>query len=112
MAKPRFSVLIPSRNRLEVLQLAVQSVVAQGRRDVEIVVSDNASDQDYVDLLASIEELEVKYSRSDDLLSVTDNWNRALSLAAGDYIIMLGDDDALTPDIFDRLDIWIEQFDE
>lgn len=112
MINPRYSVLIPSRNRLELLQLAVQSIAAQNRSDVEIVISDNASDEDYEAYLSAIKERNIVSSRSNVPISVTDNWNRALSLATGDYIIMLGDDDALTPGIFDRLDNWIQQFEE
>ncbi len=112
MTNPRYSVLIPSRNRLELLQLAVESVTAQDRNDVEIVISDNASDQDYESYLNAIQRHNIVSSRSNAPISVTDNWNRALSLATGDYIIMLGDDDALTPGFFDRMDNWLRQFEE
>lgn len=42
---------------------------------------------------------------------MTENWNRALEHARGDYIIMLGDDDALTPGALRRFASHIEAFD-
>ena len=91
------SVLIPSRNRLDLLKMAVQSVLLQDFDDFEIVVSDNASSEDYGGYLESLGDPRIRYIRSDTPLSVTNNWNRALEAARGDYVVMLGDDDALAP---------------
>ncbi|MEJ2815647.1 MULTISPECIES: glycosyltransferase family 2 protein [unclassified Caulobacter] len=92
-----FSVLIPSRNRLNLLKLAVESVRLQDFGDFEIVISDNASDDDYRGYVDELGDARVRYLRSDSPLSVTENWNRALEAAQGDYVVMLGDDDAMAP---------------
>ncbi|MDR3685373.1 MAG: glycosyltransferase family A protein [Coriobacteriia bacterium] len=91
----RFSILLPTRERLELLKYAVQSVLDQDFQDWEIVVSDNASEQDVAGFLSELGDPRVVYLRSDTLLTVTDNWNRALEHASGDYVLMLGDDDGL-----------------
>jgi cephalosporin hydroxylase len=39
--------------------------------------------------------------RLGDAVAVTDNWNHALSAARGQYVVMLGDDDALAPGYFE-----------
>ncbi len=44
MTRPLFSILLPSRNRLELLHHAVHSVLRQDA-DLEIVIADNASDE-------------------------------------------------------------------
>jgi glycosyltransferase involved in cell wall biosynthesis len=93
----KFSVLIPTRERLELLRHAVESVRLQDYADWEVVISDNASSQDVAGYVASLGEPRVRYSRTETLLPVTDNWNRALEQSSGDYLIMLGDDDALLP---------------
>jgi hypothetical protein len=49
--------------------------------------------------------------RSDVKLAVTDSWNRAFSMARGDYVIMLGDDDSLCPGFFARALEVIRKFD-
>jgi glycosyltransferase involved in cell wall biosynthesis len=93
----KFSFLIPSKNRLELLKFTVDSIFRQDYRDFEIVISDNASEQDYLSYINQIDDKRIVYQRAATPVSVTENWNRALSMASGDYVLMLGDDDALTP---------------
>jgi glycosyltransferase involved in cell wall biosynthesis len=91
----KFSILLPTRNRLEYLRLAVESVLRQDFDDWEIVISDNFSEDDIGGYVRSLEETRVVYVRTERPVPVTENWNRALAHSTGDYFIMLGDDDAL-----------------
>lgn len=93
----KFSVLLPTRNRIDLLRHAVESVRMQDYADWEIVISDNASEEDVAGFVASCGDDRIRYSRTDSFLPVTENWNRALEQSSGDYLIMLGDDDALMP---------------
>jgi len=99
----KFSVLLPTRNRLDLLRLAIETVRHQDYDDWEIIVSDNASDDDIPGLVDSLADERIHYVRSDRLIPVTDNWNLALAHCNGDYIIMLGDDDGLLPGYFTSL---------
>jgi glycosyltransferase involved in cell wall biosynthesis len=111
-AAPLFSILLPSRNRLPLLRHAIASIEAQAGADVEIIVADNASDEDYVGYVAKVPEIRIVYARCDTPISVTANWNRAVAIARGDYIIMLGDDDALAPNLLAKLRDLIRRFDD
>jgi glycosyltransferase involved in cell wall biosynthesis len=91
----KFSILLPTRDRLELLRLAVESVRIQEDADWEIVISDNRSAADVAGYVAALDDARVQYMRTPALLPVTDNWNAALERSRGDYVIMLGDDDAL-----------------
>lgn len=93
----KLSVLLPTRNRLDLLKLAIESVRMQDYSDWEIIVSDNASDDDIGAYIKSLEDPRIHCRRFEQLVPVTDNWNAALELATGEYVIMLGDDDALVP---------------
>jgi glycosyltransferase involved in cell wall biosynthesis len=93
----KISVLIPSKNRLELLKYAISSILVQNDASIEIVVSDNASNEDYRGYIDSLADARIVYHRLKKPVSVTENWRQALSLCSGDYIIMLGDDDALAP---------------
>ena len=93
----KFSILLPTRNRLDLLQYAVASVRQQDDPDWEIVISDNASTEDVAGFAASLGDDRVRYFRTDHLVPVTENWNAALDRSRGDYVIMLGDDDGLMP---------------
>lgn len=96
----KFSVLIPTRDRLEYFRHAVHSVLQQDYDDWEVVVSDNASSEDYRSYVSGLADARIVYSRSAEGLSVTDNWNRALSMSSGEYVVMLGDDDGLMQGYF------------
>ena len=98
----KFSVLLPTRNRLELLRPAIETVRRQDDANWEIVVSDNASQEDVHGFVDSLGDDRIVYVRSDTSIPVTDNWNLALSHCTGDYIIMLGDDDGLLPGYFSR----------
>lgn len=93
----KLSFLIPSKNRLEFLAQAVESILRQNYEDFEIIITDNASEQDYASYVKGIGDNRIVYSKSLTPVSVTQNWNNALNLSSGDYILMLGDDDALAP---------------
>jgi glycosyltransferase involved in cell wall biosynthesis len=96
----KFSVLLPTRNRLTLLRYAVQSVLRQDHQDWEIIISDNLSEEDVAGYVRDLADPRIRYFRTERFLSVTDNWNQALEQSSGDYVIMLGDDDSLAPRYF------------
>jgi glycosyltransferase involved in cell wall biosynthesis len=97
------SVLIPTRDRLEYLRHAVESVRRQSRADWEVVIADNASSEDIGAYVASLDDPRILYRRSDESIPVTDNWNVAIDASTGEQVIMLGDDDALMPGYLEAL---------
>lgn len=107
----KFSILLPTRNRLELLRLAIESVRMQDHADWEILISDNASDVDIAEHVDTLRDRRIKTRRFSELVPVTDNWNAALEIATGDYIIMLGDDDVLVPGGLSRMRQTIEAWD-
>lgn len=96
----KFSVLLPTRNRLEYLKHAITTVREQEYPHWEIIISDNDSEDDISGYISSLKDERIQYSRTESFIPVTDNWNRALEKATGDYLIMLGDDDALVKNYF------------
>lgn len=107
----KFSVLLPTRNRLDLLSYAVETVRRQDHSDWEIIISDNFSEEDIAGYVRSIDDSRIKYFRTDKFVPVTDNWNNALAKSDGDYVIMLGDDDCLMKGYFSTLKKIIEEHD-
>jgi glycosyltransferase involved in cell wall biosynthesis len=105
----KISFLIPSKNRVSLLKQAVASIIDQREMEFEIIISDNASSEDYSAYVGELNDERIVYYRQLDPVSVTENWKRALSLATGDYILMLGDDDALAPRFFSGLREYLTQ---
>jgi glycosyltransferase involved in cell wall biosynthesis len=91
------SVLLPTHNRLPYLRYAVESVRRQDDSDWEVVVSDNCSEEDIEGFVSGLDDPRVRYVRTESFVPVTDNWNNALRHSQGDWVVMLGDDDALLP---------------
>ena len=106
----KFSILLPTRNRVRYLEYAMQTVLRQDYGEWEIIVSDNDSDEDVEGLCRSIGDERVKYYRTREFVPVTDNWNNALARSTGDYVIMLGDDDALMRGHLSTMARLIEEF--
>jgi glycosyltransferase involved in cell wall biosynthesis len=107
---PLVSVLLPTRNRLEFLRYALETVLRQDDPDWEIVVSDNDSEDDIAGHVAGLADDRVRYVRTASFVPVTDNWNNALEHSTGRYVVMLGDDDGLMPGYVGRLRELVERF--
>lgn len=105
---PTFSILLPTRNRLQLLCLAIETVLRQDFSDWEIVVSDNASEEDVEGHIRRLAEERIRYVRTPSFIPVTDNWNNALANSTGRWVIMLGDDDGLMPGALTRFASLIE----
>lgn len=99
-AQPKVSVGIPTYNRAEKLARAVESVLAQTYRNVELLISDNASSdgtEAYCRALCERED-RVNYTRSAVNRGPTANFNVLFEQMQGDYAMVLSDDDWLEPD--------------
>lgn len=99
----KFSVLIPTRNRLKYLKYAVETVLRQDYADWELIISDNNSEEDIESYVRSLNDSRIRYFRTDRFVPVTDNWNNALDKSTGEYVLMLGDDDCLMKGYFSTI---------
>lgn len=98
MTEPFFSIIIPTRNRADLLRDALRSAVNQTFDDYEIVISNNWCSDHTDAVVAEFEGSRIRYVRTSSLLSQPDHWEYVLQFARGRYITYLCDDDALTPD--------------
>lgn len=101
----RFSVLLPTRNGGPFLRDCIISILEEPYQDMELVISDNANIDGTQEVVKSFgAEKRLKVIRSDKVVNVTENWNRAFHACSGDYILMIGDDDCLLPGYFKRME--------
>lgn len=97
------SVLVPSRNRPDLLREALVSVAAQTHCDHEVIVIDDASSPSVDESVIRAAGLHrFKLLRNDRALGATGARERAEALASGDFIVHLDDDDLLAPDALAR----------
>lgn len=96
---PRFSIVIPTRDRPETLKHALRSCLDQDFEDYEIVVFDNSSVAPCAEVVSQVAgEFPgriVRYEKAKQPLAMTHSWENALELAQGEHVSILGDDDGL-----------------
>jgi len=97
VSAPRFSVLIPARDRPDTLRHTLATVAAQDGGDYEIVVADNCGGPEIRRIAEQFAAPRLRYLRSDEILPMAANWERGLAACGGDYVTVLGDDDAFLP---------------
>lgn len=90
----RVSIIIASLNSREFLPKAIESVFAQSFQDLELVVCDGASTDGTVEYLRSLNDPRLIW-RSEKDGGITQAWNKALTLATGEWLLFLGADDYL-----------------
>lgn len=97
---PLVSVYIPTRNRSALLRRAIDSVLAQSYPEIEILVCDEASDDDTPEVIADyIARYPGKftYLRNDVPQGACRARNRCMEHARGTYVTGLDDDDFFHP---------------
>ena len=94
---PLFSVVIPTHNRADLLCYTIQGVLNQDFDDYEIIVSDNFSCDNTKQIIRSFSDKRIKYISTVKYLSAGDSWDFAIYDAKGKYIVMMPDDDCMTP---------------
>jgi hypothetical protein len=99
----KFTVIIPTRSRPDTLKWALKSCIEQDYDDLEVIVCDNYSQDHTVEVVNSYKDSRIKYINPGRRLSMSDNWEFALEQSSGDYINYIGDDDAMLPRAFSRL---------
>src|SRR4051794_771114 len=97
MSTPRFSVVIPTRERAATLRSCLRTCLAQDFDDYEIIVCDNHSSPPTAEVVSELAHPRLRYVRAPEPLAMSANWELALSQATGEYIVLLGDDDGLIP---------------
>lgn len=97
---PRVSVVIPTFNRSDYVQKAIQSVFHQTYRDLEIIVCDDGSTDNTVETVKSMQigsELPIKIEVLPFNLGASAARNKGVFLADGELIAFLDSDDIWKP---------------
>jgi glycosyltransferase involved in cell wall biosynthesis len=102
---PLVSVGMPVRNGGKMFAAALESVRAQTHRNLEIIISDNASDDETSDIAraAAAADPRIMYVRQEPGLRAYDNFMQVLSQARGEYFVWAAHDDLRSADFVERL---------
>lgn len=97
MNEPKITVIISTRERSEVLEKSLKTVTGQSYDNLEIIVSDNYSCDGTEDIVRSTNDKRVKYLNTGRRVSMSHNWEFALSHVTEGWVTIIGDDDGLLP---------------
>ncbi|MDZ5661159.1 glycosyltransferase [Nocardioides sp. S-58] len=99
---PLLSVVIPTRNRMATLVHSIANVLESGD-DLEVVVHDTSDDPHAWDdvALRFRGEPRLRYAYTSPPQSFAETFDKAVSLARGRYVTIIGDDDGVLPQLLD-----------
>ncbi|MEX0685080.1 MAG: glycosyltransferase [Balneolales bacterium] len=97
--KPTVTIGISTYNRAnQYLKDALDSAVAQLWPNLEIIVSDNCSEDHTEELVSRYSDSRIKYIRQKKNIGAKNNFNFCLNQAKGKYFLLLHDDDLIDQD--------------
>lgn len=100
--QPLISVIIPVYNTQEYIERSVESVLSNTYRNLEVICVDDGSTDDSLQLLTMLAEKDTRVKViSQENAGPSAARNRALDMAAGEYITFVDSDDWISPFFFE-----------
>jgi glycosyltransferase involved in cell wall biosynthesis len=96
--KPLVSVCIPCFNGEQCISNTIQNVLNQTLTDFELIIVNDSSKDLTEEVILGFKDTRIKYYKNDKNLGMVKNWNKALSLANGEFIKLLCMDDLIAED--------------
>ncbi len=92
---PRISIVIPTRNRRAILAETINSILAQTFANWELLVVDDASEDDTFSYVSGLGDQRIRLIRLEQHAERSAARNTGLDLARGEFVLFLDDDDLL-----------------
>lgn len=101
-ASPRLTIVIPTLNRAHCVGRAIESALAQVDADIEVIVSDNGSNDGTAAVIARYDDPRLRKFRHESTMPPQAHGNFLLDMARGEFFLGLSDDDYIEPDFARR----------
>lgn len=98
----KISVVTASYNYHDYIKEAVQSVLDQTYQDWELIIVDDCSTDNSVEVIKSFKDDRIKLFVNEKNLGLKETVKRGIENAAGDWIVFLESDDTLMPDNIEK----------
>lgn len=107
-SSPLVSILIPTHNRPDYFELALNSVLVQNYENIEIIVSDNSDDDlTYQRILPYLgKHQQINYSRVPGF-TATENFRNCFELSKGEFVNYLMDDDLFQSEKISKMMVYM-----
>ena len=102
---PRFTVIIPQKDRAEYLKWTLKTCMIQDYPNFEIIVSDDCSVDNSVEIVKYLaaKDKRIKLFAHNKHLGMRENFEFALRQVKPGYVMALGGDDGLVPNAIQRM---------
>ncbi|MGZ3631033.1 MAG: glycosyltransferase family 2 protein [Candidatus Limnocylindrales bacterium] len=100
---PRFSIVIPVYDGARWLPGAIESVLEQTYPDWEVVVGDNASNEELGPIVARYGDPRLRLEAFEEHVDIFQNFDRSEAAARGAWVYLLPVDDRLRPRCLERI---------
>lgn len=98
---PLLSIVIATKNREYYCIEAIKSIMSINSNEIELAIADNSDTNKIKVFVESINDNRLRYIYDNSPTSSIANFNRAMELATGEYVCMIGDDDGINPEIIE-----------
>jgi glycosyltransferase involved in cell wall biosynthesis len=95
MSAPRLTVIVPTINRPDTLYWTLKTVLDQQYSNYTVIVSDNFSNDNTPEVVASFKSDKITYINPGRRLSMARHWEFILEHVHDGYVTILGDDDGM-----------------
>lgn len=101
---PQVSICIPTYKRPDLLKVALDSCVTQTFQDFEVIISDDSPDTRTEEMIHNFSSKQpIRYVHNVPGLGQARNVNQLFSLADGEFLVLLHDDNFLMPSALENL---------
>ena len=98
---PSLSIVIPVFNEAKFIKKNIESLLSNSSSDIEIIIFDNCSDDNSLDILRSFKDTRLKITKQQKKVSPAKNHIDAIKTAKGSHIFLAGGDDFFHHGIID-----------
>jgi len=99
---PLITIAIPTFNRASFVKTCVTSALAQTYPNIEVLVSDNASIDNTIETLRTIDDGRLRVLTSQENHGPVANFNKCVREARGDYVVLAADDNTFDPRFIEK----------
>lgn len=109
--KPLVSICIPAFNAAPFIEETLRSLMAQTYKNIELIISDNASTDDSMRIIGKLmqEDARISYHKNEQNLGYARNLNKLINLAQSEYVAIYHADDVYHPDIVEQEACFLNQ---
>lgn len=93
--KTKFTIIVPTRERSKPLYFCLSNLLKQDYENFEVLVSDNNSQDETKTVVSSFTDARIRYVNTGNRVSMSHNWEFALSHVDEGWVLFVGDDDGL-----------------